>query len=281
MDKAEVKLNFTADAAKCLRCGLCVKICPSRIVRAGSSGIPSVPEKLERFCLGCQQCMAVCPAGAISVFGRNPQELPKTLPAGERAPEKLLNIIQTRRSCRFYKHENISAEKMKKLKEMLAYVPTGCNSRGLHFCFADDVAAMDKIREKVSENLKKLVKFVPPFNSFVAGYKKEILSGSDIVFWNAPHMAVACVSKNAPCRKQDPFIALSYFELYANALGLGTLWCGIADGALRLMPSVRKMLKIPAGHKIGYVMLFGEPAVKFPRAAQQEPYGISSAEIQK
>ena len=71
-------------------------------------------------------------------------------------------------------------------------------------------------------------------------------------------MVVVCVRKNAPCRKQDPFIALSYFELYANALGLGTLWCGIADGA---------------------IMLFGEPEVKFPRATMQEPYGISSAGI--
>lgn len=279
MNRAEDRLNFRADVAKCLRCGLCVKVCPGRIIRSGDDGVPCVPEKLERFCLGCQHCMAVCPAEAVSVHGINPSELPETLPVAERSTEKLLNLMQTRRSCRFYKHEDIPAEKMKKLMEMTAWVPTGCNSRGLHFCFADDKNVMDTIRTKVSANLQKIVKFIPPFNSFVAGYKKKILAGDDIVFWNAPHMVVVCVRKNAPCRKQDPFIALSYFELYANALGLGTLWCGIADGAIRLMPSVRKMLKIPAGYKTGYVMLFGEPEVKFPRATMQEPYGISSAGI--
>jgi hypothetical protein len=61
-------------------------------------------------------------------------------------------------------------------------------------------------------------------------------------------MIVAAVSRKmfAPgCDMVDPIIALSYFELYAASLGLGTLWDDFAVTVASAIPEVHKKLEIP------------------------------------
>ncbi len=70
------------------------------------------------------------------------------------------------------------------------------------------------------------------------------------------------------CKIPDCLIALSYFDLYAQANGIGTTWCGIIDTVLRFYPEIRKWLGLPDDHELGYAMLFGPAGVTYPRAAQ-------------
>ena len=87
--------------------------------------------------------------------------------------------------------------------------------------------------------------------------------------------------KNAPCKEADPWIALSYFDLLAQTFGVGTCWCGFGVYAFRLIGKMRKALNLPPGYKIGAVLLFGKPAVNYPRATRPEPFAIASVkEIQ-
>ena len=51
--------------------------------------------------------------------------------------DDVLNLIQSRRSIRNYKQENVSKDTIQKLKDMLNYVPTGKNNHALHFSFID------------------------------------------------------------------------------------------------------------------------------------------------
>ena len=91
-------------------------------------------------------------------------------------------------------------------------------------------------------------------------------------------MLVVSVNKEiaaSTCHFVDPIIALSYIDLYAQSLGLGTLWCGLAYDALQKVPEVYAMLKIPKEYTLGYVMLLGVPAVKYSRTIQPEPFEIS------
>jgi len=67
----------------------------------------------------------------------------------------------------------------------------------------------------------------------------------------------------------DCLIALSYFELFAQSLNVGTVWNGLAKWAINdLVPETRQRLGIPDGHQIGYVMSFGKPAVQYSRTVQ-------------
>ena len=105
-------------------------------------------------------------------------------------------------------------------------------------------------------------------------YMDEIMRGDDVVFRNAPHMIVVSAPKNAPCREADPWIALSYFDLLAQANGLGTCWGGFAVYAFKWMRCFRRALKIPEDHSVGAVLLFGPPAVSYARVPRPRPMPV-------
>ena len=93
-------------------------------------------------------------------------------------------------------------------------------------------------------------------------------------FRNAPCMIVASTPKKAPCREADPWIALSYFDLLAQANGLGTCWSGFAVHAFKGMRGIRKVLNMPRGYEVGAVLLFGVPAVEYARVPHPRPMSV-------
>ncbi|MBR2525274.1 nitroreductase family protein [bacterium] len=263
-------LKFTVDKEKCIKCGLCQKDCISKIIQTDTDGYPCVKD--ETFCISCQHCLAVCPKGAISVFGKNPDnsdEINNTI-----SPEQLENLIKARRSYRIFKQENIDSETMNKLKNILNWAPTGVNFRDLRFTIVENKDTMVEIKETLYKKLKFLFKFIPLKKS-LQPFKQAILDGNDVIFRNAPHMIVVSTNKKAPCKEIDPIIALSYFELYAQSLGIGTLWCGFAYKTLPFSKEVMKKLEIPKTHKLSYVMLFGKPDIKYQRAIQPDNHKIT------
>lgn len=265
-------LNLKVDKEKCVKCGLCAKDCLVHAIQINEEGYPY---SNATNCLGCQHCLAICPQGAISSFDLNPEN---SLTKANVASEEMFKLIANRRSCRQYKHENIDTEKMAKLKDMLNYVPTGCNFKDLHFSIIEDVNVMESVKDDLYTDLQKIVRFMPfGSGSKLKSYKNAIMKrNNDFVFRNAPHAIIVSVNKKAPCKDIDPTIALSYFELYAQTLGLGTLWCGLGYWTIPLSKKVMKRLEIPKTHKIAYVMLFGNPAIDYKRSIQPEKYEFTT-----
>ena len=54
--------GFTADKSKCIRCGLCVKLCPIGNISFAGDGYPVWARKCEQ----CLRCITYCPTEAIS-----------------------------------------------------------------------------------------------------------------------------------------------------------------------------------------------------------------------
>ena len=160
---------------------------------------------------------------------------------------------------------------------MLPYIPTGCNFNSLHFSIIESKSVMDKIRKYTYDRLLKLIsnKFTAKYAGKFARYKEAFESGEDIIYREAPHMIVVSSNVKAPCANVDPIIALSYIELYAQSLGLGTCWCGFAQACFKLMPKLSKMIDIPSNYKPVYVMLLGKSAVKYHRTVLPEDFPIS------
>ena len=269
-----VEIMFEVDKEKCIHCGLCVKDCSANALNFNEDKFPEIDEKK---CFKCQHCLAVCPVGAISVCVKNPENSDKIYFQNS---EMILNLIKSRKSYRHYKQENLAQAKVQKLKDMLKYVPTGCNFHKLHFAFIDDIEVMNEFRSYVNQKVldaltKKPVKAIA---NKLSRYTKAFLNGEDIIFRGAPHMVVVSTPVDAPCYNVDPMIALSYFELYAQSMNVGTCWCGLAEFCLLVMPELSDYLKIPTGYKASYVMLFGEPDIKFARTVQPEPFEIESVQ---
>ncbi len=271
------KMKFQVDESRCIRCGVCVRDCAPVVLEFDpASGFPHVIPGAADRCNRCQHCLAVCPCAAISVHGRNPAD---SIPGGNKpSPEQMLSLIANRRSFRNYRHENLDREILAELKDMLRYVPTGVNAHTLHFAFVDEVSVMDSFREYVSGKVADMLENDPQncYLTRMERYRKQFASGRDVVFRNAPHMVVAAVKEGTPCAEVDPMIALSYFELYAQSLGVATVWCGLAQGALEYFPELMARLALPAGWNASYCMLFGPPNLRYSRATQPDPVGMHS-----
>ncbi len=270
-------INLVIDEEKCIRCGLCVKDCTAGVLEQAENEVPKIAENGEKRCIKCQHCLAVCPTGALSIFGKNPQDSDSIREVNS---DDVLNLIKSRRSYRHYKQENLDKETMDKLKNMLNWVPTGCNNHRLHFAFIDDIAVMNDFRGYVTSTLIKILTKTPvkPIMDKFGKYKNSFLNGEDVIFRGSPHLIVACTPIDAPCADIDPIIALSYFELYAQSLNVATVWCGFAAICFKMFPELCSQLKIPDGYKASYVMLFGPRDIKYARTTQPEPYTISTAE---
>jgi len=99
-----------------------------------------------------------------------------------------------------------------------------------------------------------------------------------MIYRDAPSMVVAAVNSrmlgDETLKTVDPIIALSYVDLYAQSLGLGTLWDYAAFQVLRSYPDVLHMTGIPKGYKLSFVLLLGVPDVKYRRVAKKEPASV-------
>lgn len=266
------KIEINKD--KCIRCGACVRDCITYSIEQNEEGFAQIAGCGESCCISCQHCFAICPVGAITINENKPEDA-NAVNLGD--PENILGLIKSRRSTRQFKEDEISEENFNKIKEMLPYIPTGCNYNGLHFSIIESKSAMDEIRNYVNKKILKLIsnKFTAKYVGKFVRFKTAFENGEDIIFRGAPHMIVVSSHIHAPCANVDPIIALSYIELYANSLGLGTCWCGFAQACFKFLPKLANMVKIPDGYKPVYVMLIGNPAVKYQRTTLPEKFPIA------
>ena len=269
-------LNFYVDNKKCVKCKQCVKDCLLNIISFGKK-LPFIPEAKKDACIKCQHCLAVCPTGALSILNINPA---KSVSLKNKLPEyeKLENLAKGRRSIRQYKDGNIDIEQINRLLTAALHAPTAINNMKVLFTVIDDKEVMGKYRNEIYKGIQRAVdkeEISPEMEFFSSIADKWFQEKNDIIFRQAPHMLIASAPKECSSPEVNAVIALSYFDLLAAAMGVGTLWCGMAARAIEnIVPEMLTKLRIPKDHKIGYVMVFGKPSVKYYRTVQREPVNI-------
>lgn len=261
-------LKFTIDTETCIACGQCASDCPAMIISM-ETGTPTIHPDLEQFCIGCMHCVAICSEGSVSILGYGATEGIELKSDLMPEPDKLETLIKGRRSTRNYQDRNVAPALINKLIEVASHAPSGHNDRGLLFTLLDDKGSVFDLREKTFEELGKLIdtdklpEGMEMFKDINTAWKE---SGKDILFRGAPHLLLVTASKESASPLHDSIIALSTFELYAAANGIGTIWNGLATLTIsEILPSLRSTLGIPEDHEIGYVMGFGLPAISFKR----------------
>ena len=263
--------RITVDAGMCMRCGMCIKDCIVQCLEFDADKIPRYVEGGKDMCVACQHCMAICPKGALSFGNKNPYASEVT---GYGNSEDLLRLIKSRRSFRFFKEQDVPPEKLSKIVDMLAYPPKGGNADSLHFSIVATAEKMRAIAKFTYDTIQAVENPSPVIESCLNCYN----NGIDFLYRGAAALVAVSVDNSkviAGCENADPIIALSYLDLYAQSLGLGTLWTDATVSLMKELPEVRVLLEIPDECELNYVMLLGLPAVNYRRTVQREPANVT------
>ena len=263
---------FELDRSRCVKCALCVKDCFFGALKTGEDGFPSMvdPEK----CMRCQHCLAICPKGAVTFNGKRPED---SLPVEGLAVPSIVqmeNYMRVRRSVRRYRDCDVERQVLERIFKALGNSPTGCNARNLKFtCFATR-KAMDEFREKfirAIEEHRDGEKLLPRWLAVPAIQMRK--GRGDMFFRGASGMVIISSDETAPgvtTPDEDVVIACSYFEMLAQASGLGTCWCGFLKLVQREIPELLvKTLGFRPTTSF-YAVLFGLPAITYQRGVQRD-----------
>lgn len=277
----EQKTRFAVDRSKCIKCGQCVNTCSGMVISLGKDGYPEM-KPFERYgwrgCWRCQHCLAVCPAGAISIFGKKPEN--SLLPPPSEMGGYMERLVVNRRSCRRFLDKNVDPAIISGMLAAMCAAPTGGNSCNVEYTVIDD---KDRVKEiwdiaysQMESDAKKHI-YTHSFSDFYYGKMKEsekTVRKDDLLFCGAPHLFIAherCAGKWAEDSKVNCIIATAYFELLCNAHGLGTTIMSYPAEVLNeLAPAARAMLNIPKDHYTGLIVGFGYPEIKYARGVQKD-----------
>ncbi|MBN2318886.1 MAG: nitroreductase family protein, partial [Acidobacteria bacterium] len=95
-------------------------------------------------------------------------------------------------------------------------------------------------------------------------------AGYDSVLRNAPAIIVASAAKEIMTGQVDLTIALTYLDLAAPTVGLGTCWAGLLQGALTASSSLKAEVGMPVDHPHHYPMMLGYNDIKYFRVPERK-----------
>lgn len=263
---------LVVDEKKCKKDGICVTECHGAITKSPDSGLPEIMPEKEVWCVQCGHCVSACPHGALShknVRIENSPEIKEELRINEKQAEQFL---RSRRSIRRYQAKPVEKSKIQQLIEVARCAPTAGNSQMVEWLVLTDAAHIRKIAGLTIEWLRQIVKdprvaaASPYLPLIVAGWD----GGFDTVLRKAPVVVIASAPKEAMNGMVDVTLALSYLDLMAPAMGLGTCWAGLLQGAMLSSPSIKEAVGVPANHPHHYPIMLGYPEAKYYRVPERK-----------
>jgi len=282
------------DEELCTGCGLCVEVCPSdTITMQGKKAALTGTESLN-----CGHCAAVCPVGAVEVAGLNPalstfrtfQSRDSWLPPGQGNIQDLVQIMQSRRSCRnFHTEKAVPRDLLEDLVKIGVSAPSGSNCQLWTFTLLPQRSAVLELAKLVGSFferlnrtaektwLRKALKLIgkPELETYYREYYKSIQEGIeqweregiDILFHGAPAAIVVGSKKEATCPAEDALLATQNILLGAHVFGLGTCLIGFAIEAMKRDRSIVRRIGMPDNERAYAVIAIGYPNEKYRRIA--------------
>ena len=266
------------DKEKCKKDGICANVCPAGLIRLqGEEGYPEMISGGEPACVSCGHCVAVCPHGALShkhVPAEQCQDIKEELSISK---AQAWQFLRSRRSIRVYEDRPVEKDKIQELIGIARYAPTAGNSQLVEWLVITDKAEIKKLAGMTAEWLRHQI--TEGLDMGRTPYAPLVLAawdaGHDGFLRDAPVLLVASVPKENAMGMVDLTISLSYLELAALKMGLGTCWAGFFYGALLSWEPLQKALKLPEGHIYYYPMMLGYPKTRYFRLPERKPPKIT------
>jgi len=256
---------LSVNEEKCIKCELCIKDCPVGILKMGENG----PEEIENtHCISCGHCVSICPNAALD-NKKSPLADQLELKDFTKLTEQQTEyFLRSRRSIRNYKTKPVSREKSTKLIDIARQAPTASNSQGISFVVVENRKLLEQalditIQMIESSPLRHLVE------EAITSYRKD---GYDSIFRGAPNLILATSHKDFPNGRENAISCLTYLELYAPSLGLGSCWAGIFEHCIAIDNSpLLKLFNIQEDKKVVGAVMVGYPKYSYKRLVDRNP----------
>jgi len=245
--------------------------------------------------------VSVCPADALR-HSRLGREDFKEVPIGQiLSPGDFESFMATRRSVRVFKKEPLDRALAEDLISECRHSPTSTNTQNIRWLLLDDRPSIDRLARfsagyyltlarRIRNPLVRFGLYLTVGKRIVDSYAlrlpgiedhfRECLAGKDLVFFNAPVVAVASAPGLDHLALANINLAVGHLLLAAHARGIGTLFSGFSLTALRRDHSLWDELGIPRHHHVGAVLAMGHPAIEFklspPRQTPKIEWGTKS-----
>lgn len=298
-------MHTTVDAARCIGCGECVRVCPSGTL-AMVEGKASVtgPRSIQ-----CGHCQAVCPVEAVHVKTLSPgtYQFNHIAPAdgwsgfGKDDSAALIRLMASRRSTRNFTAAPVPRSYLDDLVKIGITAPSGTNSQRWTFTllptrqdvvgYADAVAGyFEKLNTQARRGwLRNGLKLIgkPELATYYGEYYPAVAKaldlwknhGVDRLFHGATSAILVGSAPGASCPAEDALLATQNILLGAHTLGLGTCLVGYAVAAMQRDARIKEPVGIPRDEPVYAVIGLGWPKETYQRICLRKPPIVRVAQV--
>lgn len=277
--------------ASCIRCGRCVKVCPSQIFVQEKAGGDVTLHKPEN-CILCGHCVAACPTGSVN-HAEFPAERVHAVDYGAMpTPEQVELLLAVRRSNRALSARPVPQELLDRIVAAADRAPTASNARQLGYTLVTDAAQLRAVTEYtlgIFGTLEKrllhplvrpwLSRLVPGVYRYVPVFKRlrrEYAEGCDRVLRGATAVLFIHVPRESRFGAEDGNLAYENASLMAEALGVSQIYMGFVLTAVRQDRKVKLAAMLGLGdRRICAVMALGMPQFRYPNYIDRAPAPVT------
>lgn len=138
--------TIRVDGVSCIRCGRCVKVCPSQIFVQEKAGGPVALSKPEN-CIVCGHCVAACPTGSVAHAEFPPAKVHPVDYAAMPTPAQVELLMAARRSNRALSQRPVPQEMLDRIVAAADLAPTATNARQLGYTLVTDPVLLRRMSE--------------------------------------------------------------------------------------------------------------------------------------
>ncbi len=277
-------------AESCIRCGKCVRVCPSKIFTQPASGGEIGLQGIGS-CIVCGHCVAVCPTGSVEHGDFPPQKVHPVDRELLPSPEQVMLLCKARRSNRAFTAKPVPEETLDRILEAAHRAPTASNLQRVAFTLVTDpeklhaisaftVGVFASILRKLENPLLKpvLKRIAPQLYGYVPHFKRlisEFDKGNDLILRGATAVILIHTPSESRFGCQDANLAYQNGSLMAESLGVAQFYTGFVCSAVEQDRNRRlaKMLGIPGKIRAG--MALGIPAFRYPNYIDRKDINVT------